>query len=198
MASLNNGRDHNAELQELYSDDPNVIFEYVVATNRDHAFDIEQSELDKWIGHPDCLNVNNNARTGWTPGTMPAHRREKIARAASTIHSGNKYVLGQSRDEDTRARMRAAQIKRWETIDRPPKKERPPRLGARGRVVEGETLKNMRDASVLRGIAHSKQVSIDGIVYHNATYAAKALGYSRRTVIVRINDERYPEWKYIS
>ena len=196
MASLNNGRDHNVELQELYSDDPNVIFEYVTAVDREHAFDIEQSELDKWIGHPDCLNINNNARKGWSPGTMPVHRREQIASIASKTHSGNKYVLGQTRDADTRIRMRDAQLNRWEQIDRRPKKERPARPGARGRVVEGTVLDNMRKAAVARGINHSKQVSIDGVVYHNATYAAAALGYSRRTVIVRIKDERYPEWKY--
>lgn len=197
MASLNNGRDHNAELQELYSDDPNVIFEYVVADDREQAFDIEQSELDKWIGHPDCLNVNNSARKCWVPGTMPPQRRAKIGQAASKTHSENKYVLGQIRDEDTRERMSVAQRKRWDLIPRQAKKERPVRPGARGRVVEGAVLDNMRNAATKRGIEYSKQVSIDGVVYHNATYAAAALGYSRRTVIVRIGDDRYPEWKYI-
>lgn len=194
MSSLNTRTNHNPRLQELYWDDPNVIFEYLITRDREEAYDVEQAELDKWLGHPNCLNVNNDARCVWRPGTMPQERIETLRLRNSQTHAGNKYCLGQERTDETKQRLSESIRRHWDSRGRVEKIERPPRYGARGRVVEGTVLENMRAAAVTRGIGHSRRVSIDGVIYHNATYAAEALGFSRRTIDVRIKDERYPTW----
>jgi excinuclease UvrABC nuclease subunit len=65
MSTLNLRTNLNTRLQELYLDDPNVIFEYLVTPTREDAFILEQQELDKWLGHPKCLNSENDLRWTW-------------------------------------------------------------------------------------------------------------------------------------
>jgi hypothetical protein len=173
-----------------------VVYEYIIARDREHAYDLEQEELDKWLGHPECLNVNNDARSVWSRGTMPQHRIDQLAAIASRTHAGQKYRLGMTSSEETRQRLSDSVRASWDERGRSTRQERPPRWGARGRVVEGQVLENMRTASVERGRSQSRSVIVDGNAYDNAGYAAKALGFTRRTVVVRIADERYPEWKY--
>lgn len=167
MAALNNGRDHNRVLQQLYWDDPNVVFEYLVARDREEAYDIEQAELDKWLGHPDCINVNNNARTVWSIGTKPLDRIRRSCSRNTEIHSGKKYRLGHSNTDEQRQRQSESGKAAWAN---------------RERTMSGP-----------RGL------SIDGTLYGHAGEAAAALGFSRRTVVVRTSgdDERYRDWFYI-
>lgn len=197
MTSLRLGIDHNRELQSLYDEDSNFIFEFSITSDREEAYDLEQYNLDKLIDHPMCLNVNNNARNCWSPRTMPDWRKETLCGRNTEIHGGNKYREGMRSSLETRQRLSESMTKHWDVRGRTERKERPPRLGARGRVVEGIALENMRQASIARGVTYSRRVIVNGVEYPNATYAANALGFSRRTVIVRIYDERYPDWKYV-
>lgn len=166
MTGLNNGRDHNPTLQELYWDDPNVVYEYKVARDREEAYDIEQEELNKWLGHPDCLNVNNDARNVWSRGTMPDHRRRQLNAIASRVQAGKKWRLGHNNSDEQRQRQSDSARAAWA-----------------GR----ERVKTV-----------PKALSIDGVRYGHAGEAASALGFSRRTVVVRAsgNDERYRNWFY--
>lgn len=66
MSSLTLRTNLNTRLSELYSDDPNVVFEYVVTQTREEAYVLEQAELDKWLGHPKCLNHENDLRWTWS------------------------------------------------------------------------------------------------------------------------------------
>lgn len=167
MSSLNSRTNHNPRLQELYSDDPNVIFEYLVTRDREEAYDVEQAELDKWLGHPNCLNINNEARRVWIPGTVPQERIDSLRLRNTRVHSGKKYRLGHSNTEEQRRRQSESIKLAWET--------RP------------------RVATVAR------PVSVNGVTYPSAGHAAEALGFSRRTVVVRAggDDERYRDWFYL-
>lgn len=196
MTSLNNRRNHNPQLQALYDDDDHVAFEFIVFEDRELAYDHEQFLIDTWLGHPLCLNVNNNARTVWSTGTKPAHLRQRSAEIASIVHAGNKYALGTRRTEESLERLRESITSYWDRRGRVDRPERPQRPGARGRIVTGTVLENMRSAAIARGIENSRSVTVDGVIHVNATWAARSLGVSRRTVIVRIADARYPTWKY--
>lgn len=164
MAGLNNGRDHNPRLQELYWDDPNVVYEYRIARDREEAYDMEQIEIDRWLGHPDCLNVNNNARTVWTRGTMSEERIRNICAKNTLIHSGQKYRLGQTNSDEQRQRQSDSIRSSWENR---PRVRMPPR-----------------------------PVSVAGKIYDHAGLAAADVGCTRRTIIVRAADDRWPDYFY--
>ena len=199
LTSLRLGANHNPELQRLFDNDDHFDYEWIVSTDRDHAYDIEQRELDRFLNHPDCINVLNDARKGWKRGTMPIDQIVRLKERNATVHGDNKYRLGMRSTEETRERqsisMRESyRINHGGPIHRP---ERPQRLGAR-KPKSPETRLRMKNASVERSLKLSKPVCICGIVYSSAGTAAMELGYSRRTVIVRISDERFPEWNYVS
>lgn len=212
MSHLYNGIHKNLRLQELFDSDDYCLMEYQLADNREIAYQLEQTELDQWIDHPDCLNVLNDAKTGWKDGTYPLHLREQTALRNKTVHAGQTYRLGMKHTEETKSKISAAQLARdpstylnrppisWETRSdrRTDRTERPARLGARGRVATDEQRSNMRTASIERGIKRSKGVCICGVDYHNAGYAAIAHNVTRRTIVQRIasDDPRWEEWKY--
>lgn len=196
FTSLRSGKDHNPKLQALFNDDNRFTFSFTVTEDRDTAYDLEQLNIDRLLSDPSCVNINNNARSGWDKGTMPRCKVEALTSRNTEIHSGKKYRKGMKSSDETRQRLSESVRASWDIRGRVEKKVRPPRYGARGRIVQGKILDNMRKASVERGIKQSRSVMIDGVLYHNATYAAIALGFSRRTIIVRIADDRYPTWKY--
>jgi hypothetical protein len=162
MAGLNNGRDHNPRLQELYWEDPNVVYEYKVARDREDAYNIEQEELDKWLGHPDCLNVNNDARNVWSRGTMPERRINQLAAIARRVQPGKKWRQGHTNSDEQRQRQSDSIRSSWENR---PRVRMPPR-----------------------------PVSVGGKLYDHAGLAAADVGCSRRTVIVRAEDNRWPDY----
>lgn len=166
LASLNNHNNHNPRLQELYWESTNVVFEYVVTADREEAYDLEQAELDKWLGHSRCLNVNNDARSVWAKGTMPEHRARSLTGRNTEIHSDKKYRLGHHNSTEQRMRQSDSIKASW---------------------ANRERLK-----------AVPRPVSVEGVRYNHAGEAAAALGYSRRTIVVRArtDDERYTNWLY--
>jgi hypothetical protein len=199
LTSLRLGVNHNLELQRLFDSDDHFDYEWLVSPDRDHAYDIEQHELDRFLNHPDCINVLNDARKGWKRGTMPVDQITRLKERNTTVHADNKYRLGMRSTEETKERQRTSmresyRINHGGPIKRP---ERPERLGAR-KPKSDETRQRMKLASIDRGLKLSKPVSICGVVYPNARTASEELGYSRRTIIVRISDDRFPDWFHVS
>lgn len=209
MSNLRQGVHKNKYLQQLFDEDNNFEIEWVVTNDREEAFEIEQSELDRYIGHRDCLNVLNDAKRSWKVGTMPSELRRATASRNKTTHAGQTYRLGMTHTDETKLKMSVAQRSRdpstfrrgytvsEETRAKMVEANSRPRLGAR-KPKSDETRLRMKAASVERSLKLSKPVCICGIVYSSAGTAAMELGYSRRTVIVRISDERFPEWNYVS
>lgn len=210
MSHLYNGIHKNLRLQELFDSDDYCLMEYQLADNREIAYQLEQTELDQWIDHPDCLNVLNDAKTGWKDGTYPLHLREQTALRNKTVHAGQTYRLGMKHTEETKSKISAAQLARDPStyLNRPPISEETrirqrlansrPRPGAQGKPKSPETVEKMREASIAQGIKRSKGVCICGVDYHNAGYAAIAHNVTRRTIVQRIasDDPRWEEWKY--
>jgi hypothetical protein len=206
MAHLRRGIHKNHNLQRLYDADDDIHIEFVTSNDREEAYDVEQNELNMYIGHPQCLNVANDARRGLTEGPIFDALRTATSERNKTLHVGNTYMLGKSHSEETKQIMRERALNRDRSVyyNRPPVSDETrekisvnsSRPRAKGWKNSPTALVNKRAAGVERGIACSKKVTIAGITYYNATYAARAVGVSRRTVIVRISDGRYPDWQY--
>lgn len=200
LTSLRLGVNHNPELQRLFDEDDYFTYDYVATVDRDAAYDMEQDELDRLLNHQDCVNVLNDARKAWKPGTVPEDQIAQLRARNTIIHSGKKYRQGMTASDETRAKLSESIRINWETRSdrRTDRTERPARLGARGRVATDEQRSNMRTASIERGIKRSKGVCICGVDYHNAGYAAIAHNVTRRTIVQRIasDDPRWEEWKY--
>ena len=204
---LRSGIHHNPLLQALFDEDDHLHVEYVTTIDRETAYHIEQQELDRLIDHPACLNRLNDVVRGWKPGTMPDNLRQATALRNKTLHAGQQYRLGMKHSQETKEKIRRAHLSRdlstfrrgFTVTDETREKMRiaNSRPRAKGWKNSPEALENKQAASVIRGIEHSRRVSVDGVVYHNASWAAKALGFTRRTIIVRINDPRYPDWNYV-
>lgn len=206
LAHLRKGIHKNRQLQHLYDQDDDIHMEFVTSNDREEAYDIEQNELDIYISHPKCLNVRGDARNGLAPGPALDAWNAATSERNRILHAGNTYMLGKRHSEQTKQLMRERALSRDPSVylNRPPVsdetraklRDSASRPRAKGWKNSPEALVSKRAASVERGIAHSRKVTIDGITYHNATYAANAIGVSRRTVIVRIADDRYPGWSY--
>lgn len=198
MTSLRLGNNHNPRLQGLYDEDDRVEFEYFPAADREHAYDIEQSELDLYQRHPQCLNVLTDARKGYAVGDMPEHNRRAIGEAAKITHLNNTYSKGIIRSEETRSKQSQSLKEHWKTREgRRERIVRKPQKNPRGPIV-GETLERMTESAIARGIKLSKPVTVCGIPYHNAGYAATALNITRRTVMNRIKSTNslWSEWTH--
>lgn len=200
MTSLRLGVNHNPALQALFDRDDHFSYDYITARDRDAAYDLEQSELDRLIHLTECLNVLNDARRGYKPGTFPEDQLANLRARNTLLHSGKKYRQGKTASDETRVKLSESVRLSWES--RPDRRtdrvERPARLGARGRVATDEQRLNMQEASIAQGIKRSKSVCICGVDYHNAGYAAIAHNVTRRTIVQRIasDDPRWEEWKY--
>lgn len=201
---LRSGVHKNRLLQSLYDEDQDIHVEFVETADRESAYDLEQSELDIYINHPRCLNFHQDARTGWRE--VPQRLRDATSKRNRTLHAGNSYRLGMYHSEETKEKMRQAALMRDPSVyrNRPPISEETrermraanSRPRAKGRVLSDEHRENIRKAQLERALTTGRHVSIDGVTYPNASRAAEALGCSRRTVVVRIEDPRYPDWKY--
>jgi hypothetical protein len=196
MTALRIGLSGHGDLQALFDEDQEIHFEFIVADDREHAYDLEQIELDKYIGHPDCLNTQTDARHGYLPGTQPQYILDRIAAAASRTHADNRYRSGMNNSLEMRARQSESMKEYWsdKKIIRP---ERPVRPGARGVSRSDETRARMSASWGVRLDKLSKRVKVNGVEYTSVSEAARALDLTRRTVVVRIGDDRYPEWVYV-
>jgi hypothetical protein len=207
LSHLRAGIHKNHQLQSLYDDDQDIHIEFVTTPDRDAAYIIEQSELDLHVGHPDCLNRLNDAINSWKPGTMPRNWREATSERNKTLHAGNTYMSGKKHSPETIALMRERALARDPSVyrNRPPISEETreklrianSRERVKGRVFSDEHRANMRAAQLARSGTASKKVSMNGVVYSNAQRAAEAIRVTRRTIIVRIEDERFPEYFYL-
>lgn len=206
QSHLRSGIHKNRVLQSLFDECPDLHLEFVTTIDRDAAYVIEQSELDIFIGHEKCINTLNDAVNSWKPGTMPRNWREATSERNRTVHADNTYMLGRRHSPETIELMRARAAERDPSFyqNRPPISEETreklrianSRERVKGRVFSDDHRANMREAALVRGAARSKQVSVKGMTYINAGRAAEALGVTRRTIIVKIEDERFPDYFY--
>lgn len=208
MSHLYSGIHKNLQLQELFDSDDYCLMEHLLTADREIAYQLEQTELDRWIGHPDCLNVLNDAKASWKYGTYPLHLREQTALRNKTVHAGQTYRLGMKHTEETKAKISAAQLARDPStyLNRPPISEETrirqqlansrPRPGAKGKPKSPATIEKMRIASAERSIKRSNPVSICGVVYGNARLASIALNVSKSSVDQRVasNDPKWADW----
>lgn len=102
LNALNKGTHQNKPLQQMFDQDQNVVVEYVTSIDRETAYDIEQAELDKYLGNPKCINQGNDARNHWKPGTRPPELQERM----------NVKLRGKIRTPEQRQRISEAALTR--------------------------------------------------------------------------------------
>ena len=210
MSHLKSGVHSNSRFQEIWTNATDYEIDYELFSFRDEAYDRETELLDLLVNQPLCVNVHNHSRHGFAPGTMPKNAIANLSKAAAEANRNRAYATGHHHTEESIEKMREARsFRSAESYNpgRPLSEETKAKIGefqrsrprAKGFNLSEEHKANLTASVKLAGIARSKKVSLDGIVYNNAAYAAEAKGVTRRTIVLRIqsDDEKYKDWKYI-
>lgn len=92
---LKKGTHPNHKLQELYNRDNRLSIDYQYTVDVDKAKDIEQSELDKFVGTSLCCNIGSGSRSTWAKGKVSDDRRKLMSLAQ----------LGRTHSEETRKKI---------------------------------------------------------------------------------------------
>lgn len=210
VAGLRNGNHISPRLQQTWQGEiSEYTFKFETCIDRDSAYDREQELLDKLWGMPLCTNHGNSARSRWVIGTEPKEYLDRLYRNMDLGRQNRIYVSGFRHTEEAKERMRQAQAlrpsdsyRRGHTLSDEARaklsdfqKNRP---RAQGLIFTDEHKANMKLSAIARGEKRSRKVSIDGVLYTNAAYAAEAHNVTRRTVVLRIQSERpeFSGWKY--
>ena len=171
IADLKNGVGENKKLQEAFdrSEDKRFIFCFVIAKDREHAFDLEQQALDAFQGDPLLCNSGKNARSP-TAGTKYTEERRR------SMSNERKAFL--SNNPDFVKMLSKTSKENWENN--------------REAMVE-KAIPNLR----LGILATSMPVEIDGVIYSSIAEAGRALSIVATGVAYRINSKNFPTWKKV-
>lgn len=188
LNALNGGNHRNGPLQKAYDDDRRIEIEYLVTVDRESAYELEQQELNMWVGNPNCINQGNDARLGFRPGTRPTELQARM----------NLQLVGRKRSEEQRLNIRAGAFRRPPVTQET--RQKLSRLSL-GRVNSEEHNEKIRQArlGVKRNesdITTRKRIIVDGVVYPSITATAEQFKVSRSTVNERLRSVNWPNWQY--
>jgi group I intron endonuclease len=107
---LKRGRHKNPHLQASWNKHGEEMFVFeILETLQDteQVFDAENRYLHKFVGQPDCYNINTDAHRPRLGTTHTEETKELLRRAK--LENPTRAWLGKSRSEETRAKISAAQ-----------------------------------------------------------------------------------------
>lgn len=184
----------NKKLQESFNKDPNnfefisIIVEEPNATldqNRKIALDIEQGLLDEFKNNDLLLNKSSKATSSMSGKKHSEESKLKmsIIQTEISIKLNKQLPAG--------AIEKSAAIRKGKPLgDQHKNKLLLTRLGSKR---TGQALENLKKGQEKR----MKKVEADGVVYRNKTEAGDAHNINRTTVHSRINNDNFPNWKFV-
>ncbi len=157
---LKTNKHKNKDLQEAFNKNPNFDFVGLETSDREEAFDQEQTTLDTYRKSDFLLNIVPNARYGPAPGRRVSEETKQKLREINTgripsaetrakmaeASRGNKYSVGKKRSEETNAKIVAKQIGHIVSEETREKI----RKSNTGKIRTEETLERMRQATLGR------------------------------------------------
>lgn len=169
---IRNGTHPNSGIRDNFDDWSNVELVVGYARDKQHALDLEQELLDKFVGVVGCCNKSGESRA------------ENIIKGIA----GTGWGSGRKHSEETKKYMSA--IRKGIPRSEPKRnlRERKP-----GKIPTAESRSRM-------AAAKSKPVSIMGVGYDNILIASAALGKAYNTVKNRVLSEKdqYKDWFYLN
>lgn len=176
--TLSIGENKNPNLQQLYNDSTEALFDIKIFTvaNREAAFDLEQLLLFKFFGSEFCLNASPTARS-----PLGFKHSEETKEKFSTI-AANRTI-----GESTRKKISAT------LTNRPLDPEHAAKVAASNsaRWDDPEFRKKWLDK---RG----KKVTVDGVPYDSASHAARAFSIGTSTAHRRFNNPNVTNWQFVA
>lgn len=175
-STLAAGKNKNRLLQDLFKDCGygGFIVRIITCQNREHAFDVEQSLLDKYRSQGRLLNLTDDVRDSTGVRFTEEQRQRCSAQASLRKHSEEtKTKLSILRKEEGltdawRENIRNANSKKWKDPDFRKKWEA-------GRL---------------------KTVTVEGREYKSLSEAARVYGISVSSVVRRAESEAFPAWVF--
>lgn len=197
LGSLNKGIHCNRHLQNLYSEDTNIVFDFFPAEDRDAAYRKEQELINENLGTGQLLNVrktvdfrtsetNQKIRDSLIGHFVSDESRKKMGESKK----GNKFWVGKNHREETKKKLSEAHKGN---------------SYAKGHVKTPEGIEKIRQANLGKKLSDatkfsmsvnssaSKCVMVNGVTYRSLTEAAKSVGVSGDTIRRRClsDDECY-------
>lgn len=192
---LDGGKHYAKALQDVYRSWDEISVEHTECRDDAAALRMEQDALKKYHGHRLCANRRRGATAG---AVISDEGRERLA-------AGRRGTLA---SDETRQLM----SDRRRGVSRPRSEE-----GARAfsEKMQGRTLSEEHKANVSAakkgvpkseeqkqrlveaGLATARQVSIEGVVYRSVKFASEQLGINQRTLVRRLENEKYADWHYV-
>lgn len=170
------GKNKNRLLQDLFKECgySGFVVRIITCQDREHAFDVEQSLLNKYRSQGRLLNLTDSARDNTGVRLTVEHRSQLSARASLRKHSEEtKAKLSILRREEGlteswRENIQNANSKKWQDPD----------------------FRKKWEAARLRS------VTVDGHEYKSLSEAANAHGISVSSVVRRAKNEAFPTWTF--
>lgn len=199
LNSLRVGMHRTIRFQKAYDEheNKNILVSFIKAKDREHAFDLEQKLLDRYLPTGKLFNSSPDARIS-NKGVPVTNEQKEILRKKATVQFS-----------DPSAREKQAELSRRKWLD-PVFREK---QIARSDIRSDKNKQNLH-AAVLKAWAdpvsrqkllaeratRRKPISIDGKIYASIKEAHKTLGISESTIFGRVNSisEQFKTWIYHS
>lgn len=173
IVMLRAGNHSNKALQKLYDEDPNFIFNVKQVDG-----DIKQEEqelLDKYDGHPQCLNIAKDSKASYR-GLTHTEATKKVMSLKAT--------------------GRPVSPKSLEKLAEYNKNRGPITADVRQKMSDGHKTPEAQAKMRERDLKKMKPISIDGVLYESGHEAARRLGLTQGCVSWRVdsNSHQFSTW----